>query len=153
MCRAFRPNRFLVEWQVYRLIAIAARDLDRAIAARVNVAEMKGTCFILLHISNPKMQGRFVNAACNSPNRPLAMNYLVLHETSVDYLGESDLFLVPVLQASRRQLRSVHMRRTGSRSRQNRSNHSSPRGKFGISMANIHRKATRETHGRQERLT
>ena len=25
-------------------------------------------------------------------NRPLAIDYLVLHETSVDYLGESDLF-------------------------------------------------------------
>ena len=92
MCRAFRPNRFLVEWQVYRLIAIAARDLDRAIAARVDFAEMKGTCFVLLHISNRKIPGRFVNAACTSPNRPLAMIDLVLRETSVDYLGESDLF-------------------------------------------------------------
>ena len=54
MCRAFRPNRFLVEWQLYRLIAIAARDLDRAIAARVNVAEMKGTCFIFFAHFEPQ---------------------------------------------------------------------------------------------------
>jgi len=49
---------------------------------------MKGTCWQVLHIVNYDVQSRFVNAGYSPSQLFLAMIYLVLRETSVDYLGK-----------------------------------------------------------------
>ena len=89
MSRTFRSNRYRVgKSQHDPPIAIAARDLVVTIAARGGISEMKGTCWQVLHIVNYDVQSRFVNAGYSPSQLFLAMIYLVLRETSVDYLGK-----------------------------------------------------------------